>query len=289
MSDIKSKVQEWLKDGKDYDDGITLLSRHSKKKSMVRFLSMNPNPSKADKLLYELLKMAGLEKAYYTHSEVIKKLHPEHKISGKVKTVVKKNRPAKKQIPAGTKVSEIKHTEPFNKLPLIVQEVIKQKGRLYAKREQLQEKLSNPKTMDNKPENVEARKLIGAKIERISLRIDELYEAEKSFKKTGAAIPETIMDWKENPEPENKNMPALNKLSDLELKNKQTNLKSYLTKENNQLRYQNKSAQKEENPMPAGPKRTKLEQKVKARKLEIDAIEQELKSRAGKSKGHKTK
>jgi hypothetical protein len=185
---------------------------------------------------------------------------------------------------------EIKHAKPFNKLPLIIQEVIKQKGGLYRTREQLHAKISDENQLSNKPEYVKKRKPILDKIEHISKRIDELYEAEKNFKENGTLPSEDLLNWDTDTKQEvKKTIPDSSKLSDLELKNRLTNLKTYLTKETNQLRFQNKSVQQEENPMPTGPKRDVLENKIAMRKVEMEVIEIELKTRAGKSKGHKGK
>jgi phage host-nuclease inhibitor protein Gam len=286
MSELKKQVQDWIDAGKDYNEGLNLLTKNSKNKAMARILSMNPNPSKADKILYELLKLAGMKDDYVQQSAIINNV---------VQPSVIINRPERKKdkIPAVKIVQAtdpIKHSKPFNKLPLIIQEVIKQKGGLYRTREQLHAKISDENQLSNKPEYVKKRKPILDKIEHISKRIDELYEAEKDFKENGTLPSEDLLNWDTDTKQEvKKTIPNSSKLSDLELKNRLTNLKTYLTKETNQLRFQTKSVQQEENPMPNGPKRDALENKIAMRKVEMEVIEIELKARAGKSKGHKGK
>jgi hypothetical protein len=60
------------------------------------------------------------------------------------------------------------------------------------------------------------------------------------------------------------------------LKRKKKNLQTANTKDNNLLLYQNKSKLDSKHPMPEGPKRTKIETRIKNRKLQINDIETQL-------------
>jgi hypothetical protein len=286
MSDLKKQINDWLKAGKDYDEGLLLLSRNSKNKAMVRILSMNPNPNKADKLLYELLKLADLGKEYIKRSKLIKaSITAKKQVINKRTIVIKKG----KQISKPVKVSgELKYDKTFNKLPLIVQELIKQKGKLFRKREDLHEKLTE--INDNKPESIKIRKATGDLIEYFSERIEAIYQIELKFKETGALPPEDILVWNEDFVAKSKSQfPDFNKMTDIELTNRRTNLRSYLTKEENLLKFQSKSAKQTPDPMPSGPKREDLEKKIATRKEEIEEITRILESRVGESKGNKGK
>jgi len=283
METINNEISAWLKK-RDYQLGLLLLSKYSKNKTIVRILSMNPNKSKADKLLYELLKLSGRSNEYLSLSKIIPvENKPAPAVPGKVKAEPKKpvqKKEAKKVIAvAGIKVT-------FNKLPLIIQEIIKQRGRLYRDREILHEKLTATGEK-NTPENIVLRAMLGDKIEHIAQRIDAIYSALEHYEKNKTLPGEDFLNWDINPTKQKTNFPDYSKMNDIDLKNRLTNLRSYLTKDLNKLKYNSVSAKQNEDPMPAGPKRDALEKKVATRKEEIEELTRILENRAGKSKGNK--
>jgi hypothetical protein len=266
MNDIKNEIDAWL-ESEDYYKGIQILSQYGKNKAMVRILSINPNPSKKAKLLYELRKIAGLLESNPANSNL------KIKVTGKI--------PDKTNVPADNLKSDV----PFNLLPVIIQEISRQKGRLYMNREILHNQLTDETTQDNKPENKTMRANVGENIKHVSERIDALYAAEQDYKKN-KTIPSEDFVYNWNPDLPKKNdtsFPDITKLSDVELTNRKTNLRTYITKDENMLNFQLKATKKEANPMPSGPKRDKIERKIAAQKEEIKAIEEQLKKHAGKS------
>jgi hypothetical protein len=68
-------------------------------------------------------------------------------------------------------------------------------------------------------------------------------------------------------------------LSDIELKNRQSNLRGNITKTRNMLLYQKPSKQEKANPIPAGPKEDKYLQKLEKLTFELEAIEKEIEKR----------
>ena len=268
MTDVKTEVREWLK-SKNYENGISLLSKYSKNKTLIRFLSRNQTATKEDKLLYELMKLGGLKEGYAKKSGLI-----AVDKAGRVPVV--KQHSIEVKSPAsftGTRsISKLPKPVPFNKLPLIVQEVIKQKGDLYRKREVLHTNFGSVPE-NNEPQNIAIRASIASKIDHISKRIDVLFKAESGFIDKGIIPAEDILIWSEEPEAESEVIISdFKDLSDLQLRQKLTNLRTYTTKNDNLLLYQNKADNSEENPMPSGPKRDALEKKNSKMKSQIEEI-----------------
>lgn len=314
MTDIKTKVQEWLDSGKDYDSGILLLSKYCPQKALVSSLvNGEDNPQKRDKLLYELTKLAGLESEYKKRSSLVRKERKRVK-ENKAKDIAARqpvqsekpesgeqsgnNEPPagdlKKDKQTGDKPEDVivdPHKEvtektvlkvvgsnenvPFNKLPLIIQEVIKQKGSLYRERDQLHDSLKSIPE-DNKPENMESRSLIAANISHISERIDFLYHAQIYFEEHNGVPDESILNWDPEPAKPTPKVMDHSKLSDIEVKNRHANLRGNITKTKNMLIYQKTSKQDKPNPMPEGPKYDKYETKLNKLTFELKEIEKEL-------------
>lgn len=305
MTDIKKQVQNWLDSGKDYDQGVFLLAKHSPQKILVNSLvNGNDNPIKIDKLLYELTKLAGLESQYKLRSSSIRKERKRIKESKAQdiadrkpapkaeKEAEKKDKPKETAENNDSKQDEIREiTEktvlvvagsnekvPFNKLPLIIQEVMKQKGNLYRERDQFHDSLKAA-AQDNKPANIEARALIAEKIAHISERIDILYQVQKSFEENSTVPDESILNWDPEPAKPTPKVMDHSKLSDIELKNRQSNVRGSITKTKNMIAYQKPSMQKKANPMPEGPKLEKYKSKLEKLTFELEAIEKDLEKR----------
>ena len=291
MADIKEIVEKWLIDGKDYREGVLVLSKYCTNQSILPGLYKDENPLKADKLLYELTKLAKIPEAYEEHSTFVKKEIKKHQIEQQrqvaerlpekdpdSKIEVKGDDPLKRITDKTIMMVGTNHV-PFNKLPIVIQEVIKQKGNLYRQREQLHDELKSvPKS--NKKENIDKRAAIAEKIDHFSKRIDFLYNLQNQFKIKKVVPKEEVMNW--NPEPVDTEPKIINhtKLSDIELKKRQSNVRGNITKTKNQLLYRANSKKEKRNPYPDGPKKTKYETKLRKLEFELQEIEKELEKRS---------
>ena len=152
---------------------------------------------------------------------------------------------------------------------------MKQKGNLYRDREVLYKKLQSI-PQNNKSVNVGARVVIAEKISHISERIDVLYQAQKYFEEHNGVPDESILNWDPVPLAGKPKVIDHSKLSDIELKNRQANVRSNITKTKNIIAYQKPSKQEKANPMPEGPKRKKYEAKLTLLTNELAEIDKAI-------------
>jgi hypothetical protein len=120
----------------------------------------------------------------------------------------------------------------------------------------------------NTPENMNKRALLFADIEKLTDRMEFLYSFIETWEKTGIEpIEEEIWPVKnENELPDDLD----------ELKKIKKNLQSSNTKDRNLLEFQQKTKAAKNNPMPTGPKRKRVEFRIKKRQQEIERIEQKI-------------
>jgi hypothetical protein len=106
------------------------------------------------------------------------------------------------------------------------------------------------------------------KISKISAEMELIHHFTQQYEKDGT-IPEEKEIWpvkKEKPLPKDH----------AELKKIKKNLQSSNSKDNNRLNYQDTKKHEKLNPIPPGPKRQKIEKRIKSRLSEIQEIEQKL-------------
>jgi hypothetical protein len=253
----EQEISKWLNSKKpNYEEGILLYSKYSKNKFLLRHFSHGFSEKRLAKLIYVLEKEIGFN------------VEPANSIHVEVKP---------KRRPQGTTALQSHKT--FNKLPLIIQELIKQRGTLYRHREMWHSQLKEI-PQDNKKHNKDMRKVLAAKIDHVSKRIDVLYVTLDEFNKSGKLPSEDILNWKEDVPVKKKkadNLPDHTDMTPLQLKNRLNNLRTYVIRDENLVNYQDRKKAAKPNPMPKGPKRTQLEKKIELRKQEIRQIEELLK------------
>lgn len=137
----------------------------------------------------------------------------------------------------------------------------------------------------NSEKEVAARRLLLDAREPYIERYNSVYEAKEAFfaKKITEAQLQEVIDGKTiaavlNPVKPKEKTP-LRALSDLTLAKAVHAAKTAITRYNNQLRYQQDSVAKADNPMPQCPKRTKIEKRLAKRTAELAVLEEELKRR----------
>lgn len=242
---MKDKVLQWLASGCDFTHGLTLLSQTNKHQSLIRSIAGREHRY-ANKLKYELCKSAGLN----------------YQSSCTVREQVDDQEPA---AAPGSNPLE-------GKIPPEVEQVIKEHSRLFNLRAQLHEQMAGiPENNDE--ETIKKRKNLSDTIEIMSKSIDLLFAAKDAFY-TEHKLPDLTLLFPEPPAnpPEAEPLPADPK----ELKKLKKNLQTNNTKDQNQLDYQDDKKSPKPNPMPPGPKRLKLETRIKDRLSQIEQIDFKL-------------
>ena len=289
---MKEKVLQWLSSGCDYNQGLALLSQTGKHKNLIRSITGRP-ARYAAKLKVELLKSAGLP--YIT------------------------------QPPQQEKLPE--------KLPEIVEKVIREHSETFLLRSRLHEQLRSLPP-DNDPSSVKQRKNLSDSLSLLSARIELLFAAKEAWYNEGllpdaailfpqppsacpdsacdsvcdSACPDSACDSARPASACDSARPAsacpasarpLTRASERasecaserasdprasdtlpttpqELKKLKKNLQTSNTKDQNFLEYQDISKADKPNPMPSGPKKLKLENRIKTRLAQIEQIDYKL-------------
>jgi hypothetical protein len=241
---MKEQVLQWLSSGCDYTHGLALLSQTGKHKNLIHSITGRPNRY-AEKLKYELMKAAGL-------NNLLKPVEEEN---------------------------------PAEKLPVIVERVIREHSETFLLRSRLHEQL-RALPEDNSGETVKNRKNLSDTISHLSSRIDLLFAAKEAFYTEGR-MPDADILFPQPPSHSSEEEPCdsarpLTRASDTlpttpqELKKLKKNLQTSNTKDQNLLEYQDISKADKPNPMPSGPKKLKLENRIKTRLAQIEQIDYKL-------------
>ncbi|MHC1773794.1 MAG: hypothetical protein AB9834_00135 [Lentimicrobium sp.] len=236
---MKDKVLQWLASGCDFTHGLTLLSQTNKHQSLIRSMAGREHRY-ANKLKYELCKSAGLNY---------------------------------QSLRADPEPAAAPGSNPLEgKIPPEVEQVIKEHSRLFNLRAQLHEQMAGMPE-NNEEETVKKRKNLSDTIEIMSARIDLMFAAKEAFY-TEHKLPVLTILFPEPPA----NPPAAETLPEdpKELRKLKKNLQTNNTKDQNQLEYQADKKAPKPNPMPPGPKRLKLETRIKDRLIQIEQIDYKI-------------
>lgn len=151
-------------------------------------------------------------------------------------------------------------------LPSIISRIIKEHSEAYITRSRIHEQMA--KLQGNSEEIVSQRKALSDAIALLSPRIEQLYAAKEAFYKENILPLEQDLfpEVHENPLPVDVNV----------LKKQKKNLQSANVKDQNYLDYQAETRSDILNPLPSGPRRTKIEKRILSRKQQIEAIDQKI-------------
>lgn len=286
MGDNKEKVIDWIRSGMDYNQGISLLIEITRKQNYFHQFT-GASRSMSGKLAYELCKASGAADLL-TWKKFIQDVKNEPIVelgeflpqageapdSGKLPVLTEDNKhqlkyfiPAKDLDPK----SELLEENPLKEYPSIIRKIIHEYASLFQERSKMHT------VMTDMPEsNADAIILKRAEIfdvvKSLSARLELLYEAKDLFEKTGAIPNEKeLFPPEEQPEEED-----ITKLDEDSLKKRKKNLQNSNSKDQSFLDYQSAAHGSEKNPMPAGPKRKKIEHRMKQRSKQMEEIENAL-------------
>ena len=271
-------IQQWLDNpGHDYSAGVTLFARYSKNRALVRYFQSGTARFRMGKLVYEMGKLA--------------------KTASSTKRIVETQnfaslQPRQSEHPRATVSPATARTQ----LPSYILAAKKEISSLYALIDKRHRKLYDLGT-SNADDVVRKRKKILDGRKPAIERSDRLYRLKEAWfkledgparKRVASDIRELLAaPWKEQPTMvapvgANNDSPLhsnVSGLSDLDLTNRRSALRSSITKAQNMLQYQTIRKGDSPTPMPPGPKRDEYERKLKVLKAELTAVCDELERR----------
>ena len=267
MNDKQNKVINWIRSGMDYDAGIQILGFELGQKQMAMFLT-GKNKTKEYKLAYEIMKSVGLADATNCR-ETIGRIK-----QGKTFTLREDKYPS---IPHLDHAPEKIDDKPLEQYPAIIRRLVLEYAQLFQERSKLHA------VMTELPENnstsvCERREELFSMIKSLSERMDLLYYYKNKYDFDGSFPDEKILYPEVNQEPSYN----IEEMDEDALKKYKKNLQTSNSKDNSLLEYQTKEGEAEKNPMPAGPRRVKIERRIKQRLELIEKIDEQLVNNAGK-------
>lgn len=263
---MKQEIYNWLNSGRDFVAGLALYQKYGKNKIFLRNIQ-NHKMRYAGKLAYELAKIAGISLEDYTNNKIptiaIKEVkNPPAQTKKPVlikKTVVPAAITKKEEPAAPVKIDQ--------SLPAEVRRLMYGYHDRYTKRALLHKQLRDM-PQENTPVLINQRKEISDVMKLLSDEMDVLHAARVNWEEK-QILPDVKQLF-----PEKAAKKAKDKTADngAQLMKRKKNLESSLAKDRNQLKYQSKTKKEEESPMPAGPKRNKIEQRIKEKEKELDEL-----------------
>ncbi|MFZ4548711.1 MAG: hypothetical protein ACOYN4_14790 [Bacteroidales bacterium] len=260
---MQEKVNKWMANGCNFSEGVALLASTGKHKQLVKSISGRPQRY-SQKLRYELLKYAASSTGA-SLAEIINLAAPTPQPLNS-STPQQLNLSTPQQLNPST-------TQPTTKdqLPPEVEHVIKLHADAYKTRAILHDAMAGLPSGNTK-ELVLKRKTHSDQIADCSLVIDVMHKAKEDYYTNG-----TIPDIKRLTElyTKNNDVPVLPDNIE-ELKEMKKKVQSLISKDQFFLDYQQPNKGKNLNPMPKGPKRTKIELRMKSRLEALENIELKL-------------
>ncbi len=270
MKHKQDLVVQWWHNSRDYQAGIMLLAQFSKNKTLIHTLSRKHEQFGRRKLEYELPKAVRLDFRNMPEESAISNLSPKNPL---LDAII--NNPITKVFSGDD--SEDSTEEKPGEYPKVIRKLKYEYSELYKKRGVAHKEMGKVGST-NTPENNEARKKLLEDIKTISARMEFVYDHIDRFEKKNILPAEDILF------PDKKTVKTIITLPVLKLR--RANLLNANYKDKNRLLFQTSKKQETENIMPDGPKRDKIELRMKKRTIEIEAIESQILSleNAGDSK-----
>ncbi len=270
-------VEQWIRSGMGYDEGTDLLVRITGKQYYSGQF-MGKERAMAEKLAYLLCTASGVA-SLLTWKDFIAGV--QGKVLAPLPNYQAKPEIAKEVAQAGQPAMELEEnlgTKPLAEYPTVIRRIIHEYASLFQERGKLHSVMaglpeSNAETVCAK------RKELFDLVKSISARLEILYIAKNNFDEKGI-IPE---DNEVFPPIENEvAAPNFSTMDEATLKKQKKNLQSSNSKDQTMLDYQATEKAETKNPMPKGPKRAKIENRVGQRNQKIEEIDNLLLQHVGK-------
>lgn len=273
----KEAVLDWIQLGCNYDQGVALYSQFGKNNFLKKDFPGKQHKH-ATKIIYELCKSVGLDYAQLQRDKLIpeleekpiKKLPSTASRSGSIASI---NATVPGFLVSGL-VEDVEGMEDTNivEYPPFLRRIIAEYAELFQERSKMHRIMTempegNSQTLKTK------RAEIFDIIKSLSARLEFLYAIRQQFELNGEILPEDEI-WP-TPKPEAK--PELPDDPE-QLRKMKKNQQSANSKDQNLLDYQSSIKSETKKPMPAGPKRMRTENRMKARLKLIQEIDLKLAS-----------
>lgn len=261
-------VLEWIESGCNYDRGVVLYEQFGKN-SFMRKDFPNKQHKHATKIIYELCKSVGLNYNLIIQEKRIasvQTMQQNQNLTIKLEQLPEQAQETSpnKELPENLEVQEIAE------YPAVLRRIIAEYAELFQERSKMH------RILTEMPEgNSQALKTKRAEIfdliKSLSARLEFLYAIRQHFDVNGE-IPSEDEIWPAPKEDVKTELPD----DPEQLRKMKKNQQSANTKDQNMLDYQNEKKGDAEKPIPAGPKRMKLENRIKARLKFIQEIDLKL-------------
>jgi hypothetical protein len=254
-------IVNWFNDKRDYYAGVDLYRKYGTNKNLMNIFPAHPNRYQR-KLEYELSKVIGVD---FTKIDRLKVPVATPSKPQQAKEV--KGKTAKTDVPVVPhQLPDVDPANPnqektdlANDMPPIIRRILYEFHDLYSKRTRNHEALK--KIQGNSSEEASQRRELLKQIDKFSSRMDSLTAARKAWESTGVLPAESDL-WAPKYTPDIA-------LSRAQLLAKKKNIQKSLSKDLSLLEFQSKKQGEAPVPMPAGPKRTKIEARIKQKEEDI--------------------
>lgn len=270
-------LQQWLDNpARDYAEGVALFAQYSKNKALVRYFQTGTARFRMGKLVYELGKVAKTvadEKANKwantqpsaPHHAASTPSEPAH-FKGQIKNLVIPDfiLAAKKEVATLYALIDKQHRELYDLGTSNSDDVVRKRKKILDGRKPAIERADRLYQLKEEWFALED----GAARNRVASEIKEMLAAPLNEQPTMTAPVDPRRDK------------SVRGMTDLQLAQRRTQLRSSITKTQNMLQYQSIRKAATPSPMPEGPKRDEYERKLKELKAEFKAVTEELARRA---------
>lgn len=259
------EVISWWHSGRNYQSGLSLLNLYTKNQVLLRSLMRKSPKFGQHKLEYELTKSVGLD--FKNMPEMDNNVTMDENEDPENITPVIPFVPPSVQFP--------------DSVPGVIAKITKALSSLYKDRSFLHKKLHDTGTVNNEQQTT-LRSFIANQISRVSESIDYLFGFVHRYKDKKQLPPKDadLTPYKYSLSPQPKQKETLQPLelpsTGPELKKLKKHLQVLNSKDRNRLKYQKPVKQFEENPIPKGPKRIIVINRVEFRNIEITRINEKL-------------
>lgn len=271
MNDQQLEVIAWWYGRRDYVSGIALLSRYCKNKTIFHTLNKPGKEnfiSSIHKLHYEVTKAVQLD-----WLRMPKDPSPDFQTAENIpaKNSPRDSSPAEKNNPAGTSFPLEEEEEPddFGQYPKVIRRLLYESSNLYKRRSMLH---ADMRLIDenNTEKSVALRKALLTDIKSISKKLDYYYTFIDVYEKKGV-VPEEETIWPADKPTEPEEPKTIEQLKKIKW-----SLHRDTAKDRCKLLYQQRTKAEKENPMPKGPKREAIEQRLKLREQKMAEIAKQI-------------
>ena len=263
----REEVIQWIRDGMNYEAGIPMAVKYTGNTFYTKFFS-GKERSQSGKLAYILCCAAGEDVSTWkdfiasVNGSYVDKKTFGQKVSGQ-----KLSKHEDNQKPV-IELEETIEEATFIEYPSVIRRIIHEYAATFQERSKLHDVLAQ--MPDSNVETVcKKRAEILNVIKSQSERLETLHNAKLQWEKSGVTPKESELFNIPDKDPE----PDYNSMDIETLKKKKKNLQSSNSKDQTLLDYQEKGQGADKNPMPHGPKRSRIEIRMKERNKEIEKIE----------------